>query len=39
VDARPDREIAAAAARDDRALVTESVKDVAAEHGIVVCAS
>lgn len=36
VDARPDREVAAAAARDDRALVTENVKDYAAEHDIVV---
>ena len=36
LDARPDREIAAAAAREDWALVTENVKDFAAEHDIVV---
>lgn len=32
----PDREVAAAAARENRALVTENVKDFAAEHDIVV---
>lgn len=36
LNARPDREIATAAAREDRALVTENVKDFAAEHDIVV---
>ncbi|MGH3900289.1 MAG: DUF5615 family PIN-like protein, partial [Pseudonocardiaceae bacterium] len=36
LDARPDREVAAAAAREDRALVTENVMDLAAEHDIVV---
>ena len=36
LDAHPDREVAAAAAREDRALVTENVKDFAAEHDIVV---
>ncbi len=36
VDARPDREVAAAAAREDRVLVTENVKDFVAEHDIVV---
>lgn len=36
VDARPDREVAAAAARENRVLVTENVKDFAAEHDIVV---
>jgi 3-hydroxyisobutyrate dehydrogenase-like beta-hydroxyacid dehydrogenase len=35
VDTRPDREVAAAAAREDRALVTENVKDFVAEHDIV----
>lgn len=36
LDARPDREVAAAAGREGRALVTENVKDFAAEHDIVV---
>lgn len=36
LDARPDREVAAAAAREDRALVTENVKDFAAERDVVV---
>lgn len=36
VNARPDREVAAAAAREDRVLTTENVKDFAAEAGIVV---
>ena len=36
LDARPDREVAAAAGRENRALVTENVKDFAAEHDIVV---
>ncbi|HEU0087802.1 MAG TPA: DUF5615 family PIN-like protein [Pseudonocardiaceae bacterium] len=36
VNARPDREVAAAAVREDRALVTENVKDFAAEHDIVI---
>jgi hypothetical protein len=38
VDARPDREVAAVAARENRALVTENVKDFAGERDIaVVC--
>ena len=38
LDARPDREVAAAAAREQRALVTENVKDFAAERDVgVVC--
>ncbi|MGH3949101.1 MAG: DUF5615 family PIN-like protein [Pseudonocardiaceae bacterium] len=37
IDARPDREVAAAAARDSRALVTENVKDFAADGIVVVC--
>ncbi|MDQ2792208.1 MAG: DUF5615 family PIN-like protein [Actinomycetota bacterium] len=36
VNARPDWEVAAAAGREDRALVTENVKDFAAEHDIIV---
>jgi predicted nuclease of predicted toxin-antitoxin system len=36
LNARPDREIAAAAGREDRVLVTENVKDFAAEHDIMV---
>ncbi len=36
VNARPDREVAAAAAREGRAFVTENVKDFAAEHDIIV---
>ena len=36
MDAQPDREVAAAAGRDDRALVTENVKDLAAERDIVI---
>ncbi len=36
LDARPDREIAAAAGRENRALVTENVKDFAGEHDIIV---
>ena len=36
VDARPDREVAAAAARENRALVTENVKDFAGEHDLVI---
>lgn len=36
VDARPAQEVAAAAVREDRALVTENVKDFAAEHDLVV---
>ena len=35
LDARPDVEVAAAAARDGRALVTENVKDLAAERDLV----
>lgn len=34
--ARPDPEVAALAAAEDRALVTENVRDFAAEHGVVV---
>ncbi|MCV7052888.1 DUF5615 family PIN-like protein [Mycobacterium heidelbergense] len=38
VDARPDWEVAAVAARENRALVTENVKDFAGERDIaVVC--
>lgn len=38
VDARPDREVAAVAARENRALVTENVKDFATERDItIVC--
>lgn len=36
VDARPDREVAGVAAGESRALVTENVKDFAAERDIVV---
>jgi hypothetical protein len=36
LDARPDAEVAAAAAREGRALVTENVKDFAAERDVVV---
>jgi hypothetical protein len=36
VDARPDPEVAAVAACEDRVLVTENVKDFAGEHGIVI---
>jgi hypothetical protein len=36
VDARPDPEVAAVAAREGRVLVTENVKDFAAEHDIVI---
>jgi hypothetical protein len=36
VDARPDPEVAAVAAAEGRALVTENVKDFARERGIVV---
>ena len=36
VDARPDPEVAAVAAREDRALVTENVKDFVGEHGLVI---
>lgn len=34
--ARPDSEVSALAMAEDRALVTENVRDFAAEHGIVV---
>lgn len=34
--ARPDPEVAALVAAEDRALVTENVKDFAAEEGIVI---
>jgi hypothetical protein len=38
VDARPDAEVAALAAREQRALVTENVKDFARAEGIaIVC--
>lgn len=38
VDARPDREVAAVAARENRALVTENVKDFATERDLaIVC--
>jgi hypothetical protein len=36
VDARPDPEVAAVAAAEGRALVTENVKDFAGEHGLVI---
>ncbi len=36
VNARPDREVAAAAVREGRALVTDNVKDFAAEHDVIV---
>lgn len=36
VDARPDPEVAAVAAAEGRALVTENVKDFAPERGLVV---
>ena len=36
LDARPDAEVAAAAVRERRALVTENVKDFAAERDVVV---
>jgi hypothetical protein len=36
VDARPDPEVAAVAAHEGRVLVTENVKDFAAEHGLVI---
>jgi hypothetical protein len=36
VDARPDRDVAAVAAREHRVLVTENVKDFAGQHGIVI---
>jgi hypothetical protein len=36
VDARPDAEVAAVAAAEGRALVTENVKDFARERGLVV---
>ncbi len=36
VDARPDPEVAAVAAAEGRALVTENVRDFAGERGIVV---
>jgi hypothetical protein len=36
VDARPDREVAAVAAREERVLVTENVKDFATEHDLVI---
>lgn len=36
LDARPDREVSTAAARDHRALVTENVKDFAGVHDVVV---
>jgi len=36
VDARPDPEVAAVAVREGRMLVTENVKDFAAEHDIVI---
>lgn len=36
VDGRPDREVAAVAAAERRALVTENVKDFALERGLVV---
>jgi Domain of unknown function (DUF5615) len=35
VDARPDSEVAAVAAREGHALVTENVKDIAAENDLV----
>lgn len=36
LDSRPDHEVAAAAAREQRAIVTENVKDFAAERDVVV---
>ncbi len=36
VDARPDQEVAAVAVRENRALVTENVKDFAAERDLVI---
>lgn len=36
VDARPDVEVATVAAHERRVLVTENVKDFAAEHDIVI---
>ena len=36
VDARPDTEVAAVAARENRVLVTENVKDFARAEGIVI---
>src|SRR5688500_16389256 len=36
VDARPDPEVAAVAAREGRVLVTENVKDFATEHDIII---
>jgi predicted nuclease of predicted toxin-antitoxin system len=36
VDARPDTEVAALAARENRVLVTENVKDFAWSEGIVI---
>lgn len=35
IDARPDVEVAAVARAEGRVLVTENVRDFAAEHGIV----
>ncbi len=38
LDARPDSEVATVAAREERVLVTENVKDFAGERGIaIVC--
>ena len=36
VDARPDAEVSAVAARENRVLVTENVKDLARAEGIVI---
>ena len=36
LDARPDPEVTAAAAREGRVLVTENVKDFSGEHDIVI---
>lgn len=36
VDARPDREVVAVAVQENRALVTENVKDFAGAHDLVV---
>jgi len=36
VDARPDPEVAAVAAREDRVLVTENIKDFVSEQGLVI---
>lgn len=36
VDARPDQEVAAVAAQENRVLVTENVKDFAAEQDLVI---